>query len=116
MVPLTHARCYLSGHRCLPDLYLGNSHEHVTGGFYRTGWGCCQWGIQDFQNGGANPEFGVNNLLFGKIFAEKLHENQRNWTGGASLSTPWIRQCWSLLALLLLIILITDCVSVTMKW
>ena len=28
--------------------------------------------------GETTPEFGVKNLLVGKIFAEKLHENERN--------------------------------------
>ena len=29
---------------------------------------------------GRHPRGGGVNLLFGKIFAEKLHENERNWT------------------------------------
>ena len=29
---------------------------------------------------GCHPRGGGINLLFGKIFAEKLHENERNWT------------------------------------
>ena len=36
--------------------------------------GFCQWWIQDF------PWRGCANLLFGKFFFRKLHDNERNWT------------------------------------
>ena len=42
------------------------------------------------QMGGVpTPEVGGNNLLFDKMFCQKLHENGRNWTGVACIpSTP----------------------------
>ena len=41
--------------------------------------------------GDANPAGGgVTNLVFGKNFGQKLHENERTWTKreGVSLATP----------------------------
>ena len=56
---------------------------------YRIGrW---QWRIQDFPQAGANSKGGHEKLLFGQFFPQKLHENERNWNGSASLAPPWIR-------------------------
>ena len=43
--------------------------------------------------GDANPIDGRKNLLFGKIFAKKLHGNERNRTvgGNVSLAPPFDR-------------------------
>ena len=37
-----------------------------------------KWRIQDFPDGATNPWVWGKNLLLGKMFAKKLHENQRN--------------------------------------
>ena len=34
----------------------------------------------------------VAKTYYSQYFCHKLHENERNWTGGASLELPWIRQ------------------------
>ena len=50
-------------------------------------------GFPRWEGGGANARDGGKNLLFGKSFAKKLHENERNRTerGRASLvPPPWI--------------------------
>ena len=38
--------------------------------------------------GGGHLEFGDENLLFGKTFFQKLHENEKNWTGGVGGTRP----------------------------
>ena len=54
------------------------------------------WRIQDFQ-GGHQPQKGAN-LLFGIIFCQKLHENERNgtWVGrlSCSLNPQWHITSW----------------------
>ena len=45
----------------------------------------------EFPRRGANPWVLGENLLFDKIFCQKLHENERNWVPGSP--TPRIRQC-----------------------
>ena len=53
-----------------------------------------QWRIQDFpdEGGGANPGFVAKPIMW-QDFRQKLHENERNWAEGASLTPLWIRQC-----------------------
>ena len=43
---------------------------------------CCWWWIQDFPEGSpiTPEEKGCVNISFGKMFTQKLHENERNWT------------------------------------
>ena len=43
-----------------------------------------QWWIQDFPEGAPTPE----TPLFGQIFSQKLHGNERNWPRGARVPAP----------------------------
>ena len=56
--------------------YLFSNHCHI------------QLRIQNFPEGGApTPKMGVLTIIL-QIFWQKLHENERIWTGGVSLATP----------------------------
>ena len=49
-------------------------------------WNRKQWWIQDFPEGGCQPRGGAN-ILFDQ-FSQKLHENEKKLTRGASLRPP----------------------------
>ena len=50
-------------------------------------WNRKQWQIQDFPEGGRQPQRGGAKILFDR-FSQKLHENEKKLTGGASLCPP----------------------------
>ena len=52
-------------------------------------WFDCQWQIQDFPEGVANPWVWSENLLFGKIFAENRMKIKEHGRRGAILASSW---------------------------
>ena len=50
-------------------------------------WNLKQWQIQDFPERGCQPQRGGANILFDQ-FSQKLHENEKKLTWGASLQPP----------------------------
>ena len=50
-------------------------------------WNFKQWRIQDFPEGGHQPQRGGANILFDR-FSQKLHENEKKLTGGGIPAPP----------------------------
>ena len=62
--------------------------EVYPSGFY-------QWRIQDFPEGGRQPQRLVRQPIILAISSWKLHEIEKHWTKREEriLAPPWIRQC-----------------------
>ena len=50
-------------------------------------WNRKQWRIQDFPEGGHQPQRGGTNILFDR-FSQKLHENEKKLTRGGVPAPP----------------------------
>ena len=50
-------------------------------------WNLKQWQIQDFPEGGRQPQRGGTNILFDR-FSQKLHENEKKLTQGGIPAPP----------------------------